>query len=52
MILVRYHSVEAYRLYNPVTEKLVVSRDVIIREVKPGIGTEVEKQQEWFQCRL
>lgn len=34
MILVGYHPFRAYRLYNPVAEKLVVSRDVIIREAE------------------
>lgn len=34
MILVDYHPTRAYRLYNPVTEKLVVSKDAIIREVE------------------
>ena len=52
MILVGYHPTGAYRLYNPVTEKLLVSRDVILREVKSCIGTKVDKKKKWFQCRL
>lgn len=32
MILVGYHPSRAYRLYNPITKKLLMSRDVIINE--------------------
>lgn len=34
MILVGYYPTRSYRLDNPITEKLVVSRDVIIRGVE------------------
>lgn len=34
MILGGYHPTRAYKLYNPIIEKLVVSRDVVIREVE------------------
>lgn len=32
MILVGYHPSRAYRLYNPITKKLLMSRDVIVNE--------------------
>lgn len=34
VILVGYHPTKSYRLYDPVTEKLMVSRDVIVREAE------------------
>ena len=32
MILVGYHKTGAYRLFNPVNEKIVLSRDIVINE--------------------
>jgi len=32
MILVGYHKTGAYRLYNPVTGKIMISRDIVIDE--------------------
>jgi len=32
MILVRYHSTGAYRLYDPATRKIFISRDVVVNE--------------------
>lgn len=30
MILVGYHKTEAYRLFNPINDKIVMSRDIVI----------------------
>lgn len=32
MIVVGYHKSEAYRLFNPIREKIIISRDIIIDE--------------------
>lgn len=37
MILFSYHPTGSYSLYNPITEKMVVSRDVIIREAESWV---------------
>ena len=37
MILVGYHKTGAYRIFNPVNEKIVLSRDIVIDENSPGI---------------
>jgi len=34
MILIWYHPIGAYKLYNPVTQKVHISRDVIVNEVE------------------
>ncbi|MCI14460.1 copia-type polyprotein, partial [Trifolium medium] len=34
MILVGYHAIGAYKLYDPVTKKMMFSRDVIVDEAK------------------
>jgi len=34
MILVGYHPTGAYRLYNKKTQKISISRDVVVNEVK------------------
>lgn len=35
MILVGYHKTGAYRLLNPITGKIVVSRDIVVDENSP-----------------
>lgn len=34
MMLISYHSTDAYKLYSPNDDKLVISRDVLVDEIK------------------
>lgn len=34
MVLFVYHSIRAYKLYDPIREKVVISRDVVFDESK------------------
>ena len=34
MVLIGYHSTGAYKLYSPIKDKLVISRDVLVDESK------------------
>jgi hypothetical protein len=37
---------KAYRLYDPASKKIVVSRDVVLKKMSVGIGEEVMKKQD------
>ncbi|KAK2429544.1 hypothetical protein QL285_027973 [Trifolium repens] len=43
MILIGYHLTGAYKLYNPLTHKVHISRDVIVMKLRSGNG-------KWIQC--
>ena len=42
VVIIGYHPTDAYKLYSPIKDKLIISRDVRVDKAKVGIGVKAQ----------